>query len=111
MSHQLTNKKYKQLTEFAVSLHNYKNQISKEVNSNLMKYINMGKFEFISYMRSIHPKEISSYFEEALYGQVYTCYQNRFDAIIKKINFKKRIFVRFNLYRILGNLVTWIPSI
>ena len=99
MSHQLTNKKFKQLTEFAVSLRNYKNQISKEVNSNLMKFINMGKFEFISYMRSKHPQAISSYFEESLYSQVYTCYQNRFDTIIKKISFKKRIFVRFNLYK------------
>ena len=99
MSHQLTNKKFKQLTEFAVSLRNYKNYISEEVNSDLMKFINMGKFEFISYMRLIHPKEVSSYFEEALYSQVYTCYQNRFDAIIKKISFKKRIFVKFNLYK------------
>ena len=99
MSHQLTNKKFKQLTEFAVSLRNYKNQVSEEVNSDLMKYINMMKFEFISYMRSKYSKQISSYFEEALYGQVYSCYYNRFDAIIKKISFKKRIFVRFNLYK------------
>ena len=99
MSYQLTNKKFKQLTEFAISLRDYKNQISEEVNSDLMKYINMGKFEFISYMRSIHHKQISSYFEEALYSQVYTCYQNRFGAIIKKISFKKRLFVRFNLYK------------
>lgn len=99
VSDDITKLKYHQIFDFAIQLRNYKNKISKEINSDLYKYINMGKFEFISYMRKKYHKEISSYFEEAVYTQVYTCYQNKFNAIIHKISFKVREFKSFNLYK------------
>ena len=98
-SDNLTKNKYNQLELVAIPLLEFKNQLSEIINNNIMQFINMTKYQFIDYFRKLYPKHISSYFEEGLYSQVYTCYQNRFDSIIKQISFKKRIFVKFNLYK------------
>lgn len=50
-------------------------------------------------MRKRFPKEVSSYFDSQLYTQVYTAYQNRFDALQRRITFKFREFQRFNFYK------------
>lgn len=96
---QLTDLKYQELVNFAVSLRDFKNVISKEVNSNLLYYMELSKFSFIKEMRAKHHKELSSYFDNALYLQVYTTYKNRFTAIQHKIAFKKREFKKIRLYK------------
>ena len=99
VSDQLTDLKYNQLVEFAVSIRNFKNRVSEEVNQHLLDYLGIGKFEFITRMRKRFPKAISSYFDSQLYTQVYTSYQNRFDALQRRISFKFREFQKFNFYK------------
>lgn len=96
---QLTDLKYHELVAFAVSLRDFKNVISKEVNSNLLYYMELSKFSFIKEMRAKHHKELSSYFDSSLYTKVYTSYKNRFTAIQHKIAFKKREFKEFRFYK------------
>ena len=99
VSDQLTDLKYSQLVEFAVGIRDFKNRVSEEVNQNLLGYLGIGKFEFITRMRKKFPKAISSYVEEAAYTQVYTSYQNRFDTLQRRISFKFREFQKFNFYK------------
>lgn len=96
---QLTGLKYRELASFAVTLRDFKNKISQEVNSNKLRYMSMSKYEFMTHMRHKYPKQLSSYFDAQLYTQVYTAYESRFDAIQKKITFKYRKFIQFHKYK------------
>lgn len=95
----LTDLKYQELVNFAVILRDFKNKVSQEINSNKLFYMNMSKYEFMTYMRHKYPKQLSSYFDAQLYTQVYTAYENRFDAIQKKITFKHHKFIQFHKYK------------
>lgn len=98
-SDDMTDLKYNQLYQLALDIRGFKNKISQEINQDILKYVDMSKFEFISLMRQKHPREISSYFEEAAYSQILQCYKNRFDAIKSKIQFKHRVFKGFTFYK------------
>lgn len=52
----LTDLKYQELANFAVTLRDFKNKVSREVNSNKLFYMNMSKYEFMTYMRHKYPK-------------------------------------------------------
>lgn len=49
VSDSLTKEKYNELYDFAITLREHKNLVSEEVNSNLMFYHDMSKFDFIKY--------------------------------------------------------------
>ena len=99
VSDSLTKEKYNELYDFAISLREHKNLVSKEVNSNLMFYHNMSKFEFMKYMRNKYKDIVPSSFDAQLYTHVYTCYENRFDALRKKLLFEKVEFQGFEFYK------------
>lgn len=96
---ELTGLKYQELVSFAAALRDFKNKVSSEVNSNKLFYMSMSKYEFITHLRQMYPKQLSSYCDAQLYTQVYTAYKNRFDAIQKKITFKHRKFIQFHKYK------------
>ena len=99
VSDSLTREKYNELYDFAVTLRNHKNLVSKEVTSNLMFYHEMSKFDFIRYMRNKYKDVISSSFYYQLYTQIYICYENRFEQLQRKLKFEKIEFLGFEFYK------------
>ena len=98
-SDMLTRSKYDELYAVAVNLRDFKNEVSQLVNDNLLYYLDFSKLDFIKEMRKSFPDRISSCFDAQLYTQIFTNYQNKFDAILRKIQFHKITFKGFELYK------------
>lgn len=99
VTNSLTREKYNELHAFAVDLRNHKNTVSLDVNSNLMYYHEMSKFDFIRYMRDKYKGIISSSFDAQLYTHVYTCYENRFVQLRRKLKFEKVEYLGLEFYK------------
>ena len=88
VSDELTRLKYGELHQFAEDLLSVKNEISKEINSNLYFFLEMNALSFVTFARSEYQdtilSNVPSSFDKQLLVQVHTCYQNRIDAIKKK---------------------------
>ena len=91
-SDMLTRSKYDELYTVAVNLRDFKNEVSQLVNDNLLYYLEFSKLDFIKEMRKAFPDRISSCFDAQLYTQVFANYQNKFEAILRKIQFQKITF-------------------
>lgn len=98
-SHDLTRLKYDELRNFAIQLREHKNTVSQLVNSNLLKYLDYSKFDFMKEMRSNYKGTVASSFDAELYTQVLTCYKNKFSAIDYRLKFQVRIFKGFERYK------------
>ena len=99
VSDQITEKKFDLVYKHAISIQDYKNKISQEVCNDLNTYFNMSKYDFLKYVRNNHRGKLSSYNECESLTDVYNAYQNKFNAIIHKINFVKKEFVEFIKYK------------
>lgn len=84
---------------FAVLIQNHKNIVSQYVNDKLLHFLEYNKFHFINVMRERFKNVISSSFDAQLYTQVFTCYQNKFDAIQRKLLFEVVTFKGFDFYK------------
>ena len=98
-SDMLTRSKYDELYAVAVNLRDFKNEVSKLVNDNLLYYLNFSCLSFVTEMRKAFPDRISSCFDKQVYTQVFKDYQNKFNAILRKIQFQKITFKGFELYK------------
>ena len=98
-SDMLTRSKYDELYAVAVNLRDFRNEVSKLVNSELLHYLDFSKLDFIKEMRKVFPTKVSSCFDAQQYIQIYKDYQNKFNAILKNIEFKKIEFKGFELYK------------
>lgn len=98
-SNDLTRQKYDELYSFAVMFRDHKNIVSEYVSTNLEHYLEYSKLDFLKEMRSRYKDVIPSSFDVQLYTQVYDCYQNKFDAIRKRLDFEVVRFVGFELYK------------
>ena len=98
-SNDLTRHKYDELYVFALMLRDHKNLVSEYVNSNIEKYLEYGKFDFLKEMRERYKDIIPSSFDKQLYIQVFNCYQNKFDVIRKHLDFEVVRFVGFEFYK------------
>ena len=98
-SNGLTRQKYDELHDFAVLIQNHKNTVSQHVNSHLLHYLDYNKFQFLKEMRERYKDFIPSSFDAQLYTQVFTCYQNKFDAIQRKLIFEVKTFNGFEFYK------------
>ena len=98
-SNNLTRLKYNELRAFAMSIRNHKNIVSEYINKNLLKYLDYNMFSFLKEMRNKYKGIIPSSFDKQLYEQVFTCYQNKFKALQKKLTFEKITFVGFEYYK------------
>ncbi len=98
-SDMLTRSKYVELYAIAVKLRDFRNEVSRLVNDNLLYYLDFNKFNFITEMRKHFSNRISSCFDKQAYERVYTDYQNKFNAILKNIEFKKITIKCFELYK------------
>ena len=98
-SNGLTRKKYDELQDFAVLIRNHKNTVSQYVNDNLLHFLEYNKFQFLKEMREYYEDVIPSSFDAQLYTQVFTSYQNKFDAIKRKLVFEAVTFKGFEFYK------------
>ena len=98
-SNDLTRQKYDELVGFALMLRDHKNKVSKYVNTNLEKYLEYNKFDFVKEMRILYKDVIPSSFYYELYSQVFACYQNKFEAIRKQLDFEVVRFKGFEFYK------------
>ena len=89
-SKDLTRRKYDELNDFAVLVRNHKNVVSQYVNDNLLHFLEYNKFQFMKEMRAHFRNVIPSSFDAQLYTQVFTCYQNKFDKIQRKLVFETK---------------------
>ena len=98
-SKDLTRQKYDELYNFAVLIRSHKNAVSQHVNDNLLHFLEYNKFQFLKAMRAYFKGVIPSSFDSQLYTQVFTCYQNKFDAIQRKLVFETFAFKGFEFYK------------
>ena len=98
-SNGLTRQKYDELHDFAVLIRGYKNEVSQYVNDNLLHFLEYNKFQFLKEMRGYFKDVTPSSFDAQLYTQVFTCYQNKFDAIQRKLSFEVKTFKGFEYYK------------
>lgn len=98
-SNDMTRLKYNELYRFAVLIRNHKNIVSEYVNNNLLHYLDYNKFSFLKEMREVYKGIIPSSFDAQLYTEIFTCYQNKFDAIQKRLKFETIIFKGFEFYK------------
>ena len=95
----ITRLKYDELYDFAVLIRNHKNTVSQYVNENIFYYIECNKFQFLNEMRAKFKGVISSSFYDRLYTDVFTCYQNKFKALQRKLQFEAVEFNGFEFYK------------
>ena len=98
-SKDLTRLKYGELYNFAVLIQNHKNAVSQYVNDNLLHFLEYNKFQFLKEMRECFKDVIPSSFDAQLYTEVFICYQNKFDAIQKRLKFETATFNGFEFYK------------
>ena len=95
----ITRLKYDELYDFAVLIRNHKNTVSQYVNEHLFHYLEYGKFQFLKEMRAKFKGIISSSFDWQVYMHIFTCYQNKFKAIQRKLRFEVSEFNGFEFYK------------
>ena len=98
-SNDITRQKYDELYDFAVLIRNHKNTVSRHVNNNLLHFLDCSKFQFMKDMRVYFKDVISSSFDAQLYTHVFTCYQNKFKSIQRKLRFEICEFNGFEFYQ------------
>ena len=98
-SKDLTRQKYDELYNFAVLIRSHKNTVSQYVNGNLLHFLEYNKFQFLKAMRACFKGVIPSSFDAQLYTQIFDCYQNKFDAIQRKLIFEVKTFKGFEFYK------------
>lgn len=99
VSNGMTRQKYDELLQLAMSIREQKNKVSRLVCDNLLKYLNMNPLNFVTEMRSMFKGEISSYFDKQLYQQVINMYANKFDALQRKLTFKRIEYKGIEVYK------------
>ena len=95
----ITRQKYDELYELAISIREQKNTISKVIASDIFTYLDKNPLTFVTEMRMRYKGVISSNYDKQLYQQVIDSYQNKFEAINKKIKFENVEFVGFEFYK------------
>ena len=98
-SNGLTRQKYDELYAFAIMLRDHKNKVSEYVNSNLKHYLEYSRLDFLKEMRARYKDVIPSSFDVQLYTQMFDCYQNKFEAIRKRLDFEVVLFKGFDFYK------------
>ena len=98
-SDRLSDTKYQKIYSFAVYLNKIKNEISQEVNSKLLFYLDMSKYEFVTFMREKYKGKLPSNVDAKLFEDVYVAYQNKFEGINRRILFEKIYDYQILLYK------------
>lgn len=84
----LSKTKKQEILRMAKKILALRNEISNTVQSDLLKFLNMSKFEFFNHFNPILSGRISSHFLKKIMEDVYEAYQRRSEAIDKHIQFE-----------------------
>jgi putative transposase len=95
----MTRLKYNELYDFAVLIRNHKNTVSKYVNNNLLHFLEYSKFSFLTEMRELYKGCISSSFDAQLYTDVLISYQNKFEAVQRRLKFEVVTYKGYDVYK------------
>ena len=98
-SKDLTRQKYDELYDFAVLIRNHKNIVSHHLNENLLHYLDCTNFQFVKEMRTKFKGSVPSSFDAQIYTQVFTCYENKFKTIQRRLIFEMSVFKGFEYYK------------
>ena len=98
-SDELTRQKYDELHDLAVVIRDHKNRVSIEVCKDVLRYLDMTPMSFVKEMRSKYRGIASSSFGSHIYQSVIDAYQNKFDAITKRMKFECVGFIGFEHYK------------
>ena len=99
VSDSLTKEKFNELYNFALKLRNVKNQLSEIISNDMLSYMEMKPLQFVTYIRNNKSFDIPSSFDKQLYSDVFICYQNKFDAIQKRLKFEQIRYKGCELYK------------
>ena len=105
VSDDITRLKYNELHDLAANIRSHKNKVSEFVSHNLLKYLDLNKFQFITEMRNDYQNQIGSSFDKHAYMAVINCYQNKFDNIRKNLTFEKITYSHCETYKRDTNLI------
>ena len=98
-SNNLTRLKYDEIKSIAVLIRDYRNEISKYVSKHLFHFLEIDKYTFEKEIKQKCPPTINSCFYKEAYVQVFTNYQNKFDAIKRRILFLKFVGFKEEKYK------------
>ena len=98
-SDQLTDRKLSALKAHGEALLAVRNELSVLVNSDLMLYLPMSKIDFQKRMLPLIKDRVHSNFTKQLCDDVLTSYQNRFDAIKRRMMFEKVKSLEMTFYK------------
>ena len=98
-SKDITRQKYDELYNFAVFIQNQKNVASRHLNENLLHYLDYNKFQFLKEMRAKFKGSVTSSFDGQIYKQVFTCYENKFKNIQRRLVFELSTLKGFEFYK------------
>ena len=87
-SYKLSDTKFNEVYDFARYLREIKNELSAEVNKNLFYFLDMKKHEFQKVMLPLVRGRISSHFVKQMSDDIFVMYQNKIEAIKRKLKFE-----------------------
>ncbi len=97
-SDMVTRHKYDEFYAHAVKLRDVRNELSRVVNGNLLKYLEMSKIEFQKAVLPLIKDRVHSNFTKQVSDDVYKNYQNRFESIKSLMSFSGPTKIIFNFY-------------
>ena len=83
----------------AIKVRDLKNELSMIVSKDLLKYLGMSKFDTIKEFEALLSGRLPSADLKCLIEDVYNAYQNKFDAIQRKIEFKMVKTIKYTHYQ------------
>lgn len=93
-SKNITREKYNEILFFAKILLEHRNNLSEDFHTNYDYYMSLGFNRYLKLMRATYFKDdlgknINTNFDHGLCKQVFTCYSNLYEVMIKKMRFVK----------------------
>ena len=98
-AHNLSNTKKTELKRIAKIILDCRNELSEIVQNDLIKFLNMSKFDFVNYFNPMFSARLSGHFIKMMMEDVYDSYQKRSDAINKKIKFELVTDIKIEFYK------------
>lgn len=98
-SDRLSDKKYQEICKQAIFLNEIRNELSQKVNSDLLFFLDMTKFDFYKFMLPEIKDRVGSNFTNQLFEDVYVSYQNKFEGIRRRLRFEQIYDYKFTYYK------------
>ena len=95
----LTRSKYDEFMNLAINLRDIRNEMSRIVNGDLLKYVDMSRIDFHKAMLPIIKNLAHNNFTKQLCDDIYVNYRNRFSSIKTRISFSGPTIIKFNFYK------------